>query len=394
MKGKKLLPIIMFIVIVALMLSSCALSTLDTPDNSNPPTESGFPINPETPVVATSTKTVEPTVVPSNTATDIPALTPTQTLTQAPTETPVPPTPTFIPQRELSIDESLLLVGWTSSILIDPEYEGPLKWEERDHYRWCEVLYRNMDSYGWSVFDKFEDETWPEVIESYYNSFAWGDYIDCPQFVGSAWIPSESSWEKHPPIEEPYPELDWSANDEKFVFGIMLQIYADPAYPGPYPSGYEDMFQPIDADLWCSVLWNNFEIYGGLNRGELPDYLRWAMVDLPAEYGDSPICYQFAGLTIQPTAIPTYSPYPPLDWWTDEDLGYFSMLYRDIVEDSTYTGPVLGDNFRERRYEACQILFDYGQEYGTYGETPEERWQFILDILWSGDRYLCPQFEE
>jgi hypothetical protein len=70
------------------------------------------------------------------------------------------------------------------------------------------------------------------------------------------------------------------------------------------------------------------------------------------------------------------------------------MLYRDIVEDSTYTGPVLGDNFQERRYEACQILFDYGREYGTYGETPEERWQFILDILWSGDRYLCPQFEE
>jgi hypothetical protein len=392
MKNNKFVLIELLILAIALMMVSCADATLDAAETHNPSTESEDPINSVSPSMVVPKETErpnsQPSIIPSNTATDAPTVRPTQTPTDIPTETPIP---TLVQQRELTDDEYMFLANLVAPILIDPAYNGPLKWEDRNYYKMCEVLYRYMDKYGSPEQLYLEDEQRIDYVYSYFNTLAYSERYACPQFDGADWSASTGSWSKLPPVE-PYPNLEWSQDDEGLFFPTVLNILADPRYPGSeFPPFVESV------DLICDIFFQNLGVYGYTYwRTENPDFL-WALmkknlVDNPAKEGKSPICIQFSDYVIVPTPTATSSGFVVLDSWTDEDAGFVFMLWLDIASDPEYDGPLIDDPKNER-FEACQIIWDYGKEFGLSGGTAEEKWDFILDFLWTDEGYLCPQFE-
>jgi hypothetical protein len=290
----------------------------------------------------------------------------------------------------------MLLAYITSSILIDPEYDGPFKWEDHRYYEWCETLYRYVDDYGFSEQFVLPGETREDELWTVYTTLAYKyeNKALCPQFLDA-----EPFDKKATPISQPYPDLEWSDFDKKTVFGWLLYVISDPDYPGTIIT-----IDPIKADDWCQVLWDNQEIlFGQSHDKDIVELhkavLKKNLVEIPAEKGQEPICNQFVDLHPIPSVTPTQLPFPSRDWWTLEDFIGVGWIYREIILDPDYKGPRSNKSVAESMPMVCHILWVYGwqdEDFILEGFTRKE----TREILWKemrwglGGEFLCPQFDE
>jgi hypothetical protein len=266
-----------------------------------------------------------------------------------------------------------------------------------DYYLWCQVLHDYMYDYGFGALDFYEPEFVNDrsfLVETLYGWLGhpdWGGNLVCPQFI--------DRWPDDPtatPLPESQRELDWTEEDIRFIASLLFSILADPDYPGT-----ELRFDSQDYWLWCQILHDyapyHTSDYFESRPDELMVVLQNEFVTKPISRGREPICEQFVEINVEPSATPTYSPYPQLEHWEDEDLGFVKSFYRHIVTDPEFPDPDLYTTIPEK-YLICQFIWEYGLEYG-YDKSVisiEEQWEYLYSWLgtWYQDKPpLCPQFE-